>query len=64
MKLELTKEELELLTMMLGKAEVDTRIEIHHATRSFEYRDYLKEREKTISAFLEKVKQLKGCCCE
>ena len=56
MKLELSKEELELLTMLVSKAEVETRVEIHHATRSFEYRDYLKQREKLIADLLAKVK--------
>ena len=39
--LEVTKEELSLLKMLLNREEVSTRIEIHHARMSFEYRDYL-----------------------
>ena len=58
MNLELSKEDLDLLTMLLSKSEVDTRVEIHHADKSFEYRDYLKARDKQISSLLERVKQL------
>ena len=58
MNLELSNEELELVKMLLSKAEVVTRVEIHHADKSFEYRDYLKQREKLISNLLARVKQL------
>jgi hypothetical protein len=55
--LEVTKEELSLLKMLLNREEVSTRIEIHHARMSFEYRDYLKAREKEIGELLERIKQ-------
>jgi hypothetical protein len=43
--------------MLLNREEVSTRIEIHHARMSFEYRDYLKAREKEIKELLERIKQ-------
>ena len=55
--LEVTKEELSLLKMLLNREEVSTRIEIHHARKSFEYRDYLKARQKEISELLARIKQ-------
>ncbi len=58
MNLEVSKEELALIKMLLGREELSTRIEIHHARMSFEYRDYLKTREKEIRDLLEKVKKL------
>ena len=58
MNLELSNEELELVKMLLSKAEVVTRVEIHHADKSFEYSDYLKQREKLISNLLARVKKL------
>jgi hypothetical protein len=42
--------------MLLNREEVTVRIEIHHAKASFEYRDYLKARQKEISELLEKIK--------
>jgi len=58
MKLEVSNEELDLIKMLLSKAEVVTRVEIHHATKSFEYRDYLKQRDALIANLLARVKQL------
>lgn len=58
MNLEVSNEELDLIKMLLSKAEVVTRVEIHHATRSFEYKDYLKQRETLIASLLARVKQL------
>lgn len=55
--LEVTQEELALLNMLLNRQEVSTRIEIHHARMSFEYRDYLKSRQKEIDELLEKVRK-------
>ncbi|HVN72241.1 MAG TPA: hypothetical protein VMU10_09510 [Desulfomonilia bacterium] len=55
--LDVTKEELTLLKMLLNREEVSTRIEIHHARLSFEYRDYLKSRQKEISELLDKIKK-------
>jgi hypothetical protein len=57
MNLELTKDELEYLLMLLKKEDVGTRVEIHHADRSFEYRAYLKNRDKMISDLLTKIKE-------
>ena len=58
MNLEVSNEELDLIKMLLSKAEVVTRVEIHHATKSFEYRDYLKQRDALIANLLARVKQL------
>jgi hypothetical protein len=58
MTLEISKEELTLLKMLLNREEVTTRIEIHHARMSFEYRDYLKARQKEISDLLDKISKL------
>jgi hypothetical protein len=55
--LEVTQEELSLLKMLLNREELSTRIEIHHARMSFEYRDYLKARQKEISDLLERIKK-------
>jgi hypothetical protein len=53
--MELSTEELALIKMLLMKEEIQTRIEIHHAKQTFEYRDYLKSRHKEISRLLEKI---------
>ncbi len=58
MNLEVTKEELALLEMLLSQAETETGVEIHHAKRSFQYREYLREREKQITSLLERVRRL------
>lgn len=58
MTLEVSKEELSLLKMLLSREEVTALIEIHHARMSFEYRDYLKTRHKEVSDLLGKVKKL------
>ena len=46
------------MLMLLSREEAETRIEIHHARRSFEYRDYLKMREKEIHDLLDKIRNL------
>lgn len=56
--LEVTKEELALIKMLLSREEAETRIEIHHARRSFDYRDYLKTREKEVHELLERLQKL------
>jgi hypothetical protein len=56
--LDVSKEELALIEMLLTREEAQTRIEIHHARRSFDYRDYLKTREKEIHDLLGKVHKL------
>jgi hypothetical protein len=53
--LEVTNEDLSLLKMLLNREEVTVRIEIHHAKTSFEYRDYLKARQKEIGELLVKI---------
>ncbi|HQG32676.1 MAG TPA: hypothetical protein PLA83_12170 [Deltaproteobacteria bacterium] len=58
--IELSKEELSLIRMLLMKEEVSTRIERHHARGVFEYRDYLKGREEEIDKLLGKVKGIMG----
>jgi hypothetical protein len=45
--LEVSKEELGLISMLLKKEEVITRIELHHA-RTFAFKDILKERDKNV----------------
>jgi hypothetical protein len=55
MTIELSQDEVALLIMMLSKAEVETRVEIHHS-KSFEYKDYLKARDKLISDLLARLK--------
>ncbi len=56
MDVEFSREDLTLLDMLLSKAEVETRIEIHHC-RIFEYKDYLKKREEAIRTLLTGVKK-------
>ena len=55
--LEVSQEEVSLIHMLLKKEELMTRIEIHHARRTFEFRDYLKQREKDIQDLMERVKK-------
>jgi len=55
---DLTQEELALIKMLLSKEEIETRIQIHHARRSFEYRDYLKAREAELHSLLDKISRL------
>jgi hypothetical protein len=55
--LEVTQEELALLKMLLNREDVSTRIEIHHARMSFEFRDYLKSRQKEITVLLDKIRK-------
>lgn len=56
--LTLSAEELSLVRMLLEREQVNTRIEIHHARMSFDYRDYLKKRLAEIDRLLEKIKAL------
>jgi hypothetical protein len=57
MNLEVTREDLAFLKMLVSKAEVETGVEIHHA-RTFEYKTYLKDREKQIAALLARIDKL------
>lgn len=63
--LDVSKEELALIEMLLVREEAQTRIEIHHARRSFDYREYLKTREKELHDLLGKVQKLlpEGSLC-
>jgi hypothetical protein len=55
--LEASKEELELITILLQKEEVSARIELHHA-RTYEFKDLLKERDKLIIGLIERIKKI------
>jgi hypothetical protein len=55
--LEVSKEELGLINMLLKKEEVITRIELHHA-RTYAFKDILKERDKIVMELLERIKKL------
>ncbi|MEW6439739.1 MAG: hypothetical protein AB1640_02285 [bacterium] len=57
MNLEMSKSDLALLKMLLTKVEYETRVEIHHS-KTFEYKDYLKQREKQIQDLLERLDRL------
>jgi hypothetical protein len=56
MELEISRDDLALLDMLLSKAENETRIEIHHC-RTREFKDYLKKREGQIDHLLMGVKK-------
>jgi hypothetical protein len=55
MNVELSKEDLLLIDMLLAKAEGVTRVEIHHC-KHHEYKDFLKKREKHVGDLLALVK--------
>ena len=57
MDLEFSREDLVLLNMLLSKAEVETRIEIHHC-RTHEFKDYLRKQQEEIGALLTAVKKV------
>jgi hypothetical protein len=54
MKIEITREDHELLSMLLGKEEVGTRVEIHHC-RTHEFKELLKKREQHVHELLERL---------
>lgn len=54
MNLELSQEDIALLKMLLSKAEVETRVEIHHS-KTFAFKDFLKQREQQISGLLARM---------
>ncbi len=54
--MELSRENLTLLDMLLSKAEVETRIEIHHC-RTYGFKDYLKKREEEIGTLRTGIKK-------
>ncbi len=59
MNLELSKEDLTLLRAMLDKEIGVIRVEIHHC-RTNDYKDYLKDSEKRLTAMSERVKAALG----
>jgi hypothetical protein len=56
MKIEITKEDHDLLRMLLGKEEVGTRVEIHHC-RTREFKEMLKKREEQVHSLLERIEK-------
>lgn len=56
--LELSKEDLALIKRLLSREEAATRIQVHHARYAFDYRDYLKAREKDIHDLLERLNNI------
>jgi hypothetical protein len=55
MNVEFSKEDLQLLEMVLLKEEGETRVEIHHCF-DFNYKDFLKKREKQVGDILVQVR--------
>lgn len=54
MNLDLTRKDLDLLSMMLDKELGDTRVEIHHADNQ-DYKSCLEEREVEIDSLLKRI---------
>jgi hypothetical protein len=55
MNIDVSKEDLQLIDMLLSKAEGVTAVEIHHCKFS-EYKDFLKQREKHITDLLSRIR--------
>jgi hypothetical protein len=55
MNVELSREDLMLIDMLLSKEESMTRVEIHHCF-SHDYKNFLKEREKQIGDLLARIR--------
>ncbi len=55
MNVEFSKEDLQLMDMLLSKAEGVTRVEIHHCS-NHDYKDFLKARETQIGELLGRIK--------
>jgi len=55
MNVELSKNDLVLMDMLLSKAEGTTRVEIHHCYDR-DYKNFLKEREKQIGDLLARIR--------
>lgn len=55
MNIDLSKEDLQLMDMLLSKAEGATAVEIHHCKFS-EYKNFLKQREKHIADLLTRIR--------
>ena len=54
MQVDLTREDCELLKMLLSKAELVTRVEIHHAA-TFDFKNILRRREQHVHGLIEKI---------
>ena len=54
MNVDFSKEDLNVIKIYLSKAELTTRVEIHHA-KSFEFKNILKEREQQVVRILQKI---------
>jgi hypothetical protein len=57
MNIELSKEDLMLIDMLLSKEEGMTRVEIHHC-KFHDYKNMLKEREKHIGDLLARIRNM------
>jgi hypothetical protein len=56
MSVKISEKDLSLLNVLLAKEAAELRIEIHH-TRSHEYREFLKERERQVNGMLARFKE-------
>jgi hypothetical protein len=54
MNIEITREDYDLLTMLLSKEEVGVRVEIHHC-RTHEFKEILKKREQNVHDLLARL---------
>ncbi len=54
MKIEITREDYDFLSMLLSKEEVGTRVEIHHC-RTHDFKEVLKKREQHVHGLLERL---------
>ncbi len=59
MSVNLTKDDLALMEMLLTKEQGDIRVEIHHC-RDHEYKEYLKKREAQLGDLLGRIKASLG----
>jgi len=57
MNVELSRDDLMLLDMLLSKAEGTTRVEIHHLLMTVTTKAFLKERERLIGDLLARIKK-------
>jgi len=55
MNVELSKEDLALITMLLDKEESETRVEIHHS-KNHDYKDHLKRREEQVRELISRLR--------
>jgi stress response protein YsnF len=54
MKIEIAREDYELLSMLLSKEEVSVRVEIHHC-RTRDFKEVLKKREQHVHGLLARL---------